>query len=85
MVCLAFLAFACSRSEIFRRGVISAVFPRMGVAAISSDFLDTFPSMSCIFDLIFVGSACLFFLLLSIRYRPMVLISAIAWIVYVCN
>ncbi len=63
MVCLAFLVFACSRSDMDGRGVTSAVFPRMGVVAISSDFLDAFPSASCIFDPVFIGSACLFFLI----------------------
>ena len=63
MVCLAFLVFACSRSDMDGRGVTSAVFPRMGVVAISSDFLDAFPSASCIFDPVFVGSACLIFLI----------------------
>jgi hypothetical protein len=53
MVCLAFLVFACSRLDMDGRGVTSAVIPHMGVVAISSDFLDAFPSAPCILILYF--------------------------------
>ena len=37
-----------SHSVAFGLGVTSAAVPRVGVIAISSDFLDDFPSLSCI-------------------------------------